>query len=311
MNKFSIASFTNVGYWLHSRKFNAVEEDLTGTTALVTGATGGIGLEVARTLSALGARVVAVGRDGEKLKALDEVMATPFRPVEADLSLMEEVRHLADEMIASEEIDVVVNNVGVLLPEYTQTDEGLEKSFATNVAGHFVLTNTLLPVMAAAGSGRIVNVSSGGMYSVRIKPAGLQADPARYSGSGAYAQAKRAQVILTEMWAEAVADQGVTVNSMHPGWVATSGVAYSLPTFNKVMKPLLRDVTQGADTIVWLAASDDVQGATGQFWFDRASVPTHLSDSTQETTAERAQLWDVLVDVTGSDLVLDQSDTDR
>lgn len=311
MNKFSIASFTNVGYWFHSRKFGPVEEDLTGTTVMVTGATGGIGLEVASTLSALGARVIAVGRDRDKLEALDEMMATEYRPVEADLSLMEEVRHLADDMVASEEIDVLVNNVGVLLPEYAQTDEGFEKSFATNLAGHFVLTNAILPVMAAAGSGRVVNVSSGGMYSVRIKPTQLQAEPDRYSGSAAYAQAKRAQVILTEMWAEAVADKGVIVNSMHPGWVATSGVAYSLPTFNKVMKPLLRDVTQGADTIVWLAASHDVQGATGQFWFDRASVPTHLSDSTQETSAERVQLWDVLVDVTGSDLALDQPTTDR
>jgi dehydrogenase/reductase SDR family member 12 len=311
MNKFSIASFTNVGYWLHSRKFGPVGEDLTGKTALVTGATGGIGLEVARILSELGARVIAVGRDPDKLQALDGVLAAGYRPVEADLSLMEEVRRLAGEVVDSEEIDIIVNNVGVLLPEYTQTDEGLEKSFATNVAGHFVLTNAILPVMAAAGSGRVVNVSSGGMYSVRIKPAELQADPDAYSGSGAYAQAKRAQVILTEMWAEAVADKGVTVNAMHPGWVATSGVAYSLPTFNKVMKPLLRDATQGADTIVWLAASRDVQGATGQFWFDRASVPTHLSDSTQETSAERAQLWDVLVDVTGSDLELGQPATDR
>lgn len=311
MNKISIASFTNVGYWLHSSKFGPVEEDLTGTTVLVTGATGGIGLEVASTLSALGARVIAVGRDRDKLKGLDEVMATEYRAAEADLSLLEEVRHLADDMVASEEIDVIVNNVGVLLPEYTQTDEGLEKSFATNLAGHFVLTNAILPVMAAAGSGRVVNVSSGGMYSARIKPTQLQAEPDRYNGSAAYAQAKRAQVILTEMWAEAVADKGVTVNSMHPGWVATSGVAYSLPTFNKVMKPFLRDVTQGADTIVWLAASDDVQGATGQFWFDRASVPTHISDSTRETSAERAQLWDVLVEVTGSDLVLDQPATDR
>ncbi|CAN5788400.1 SDR family oxidoreductase [soil metagenome] len=311
MNKFSIASFTNVGYWFHSREFGRVDEDLADTTVLVTGATGGIGLEVARTLSALGARVIAVGRDGDKLQALDDVMAAEYRPVEADLSLMEEVRHLAEDMVSSEEVDVVVNNVGVLLPEYTQTDEGLEKSFATNVAGHFVLTNAILPVMSAAGSGRVINVSSGGMYSARIKPAKLQADPDAYSGSGAYAQAKRAQVILTEMWAEQVADKGVTVNSMHPGWVATSGVAYSLPTFNKVMKPLLRDAAQGADTIVWLAASRDVQGATGQFWFDRASVPTHLSDSTQETSAERAQLWDVLVDVTGSDLALDQPATDR
>lgn len=311
MNKFSIAAFTNVGYWLHSRKFGPVDEDLSGATALVTGATGGIGLEVARILSELGARVIAVGRDPEKLKALDGVLANGYRPVEADLSLMEEVRRLAEEMVNSEEIDIIVNNVGVLLPEFTQTEEGLEKSFATNVAGHFVLTNAILPAMAAAGSGRVVNVSSGGMYSVRIKPAALQADPDKYSGSGAYAQAKRAQVILTEMWAEAVADKGVTVNAMHPGWVATSGVANSLPTFNKVMKPLLRDTTQGADTIVWLAASHDVQGATGQFWFDRASVPTHLSDSTQETSAERAQLWDVLVEVTGSDLELDQPATDR
>lgn len=311
MNKLSIVSFTNVGHWIHSRKFETIDEDLTGKTALVTGATGGIGLEVARSLSGLGARVIAVGRSSDKLAALDDVLPGEHRPIEADLSLLGEVRVFANDMVGSETVDILVNNVGVLLPDYTLTDEGLEKSFATNLAGHFVLTNTLLPPMVDRGVGRVINVSSGGMYSARIQPSRLQADPDRYSGAGAYAQAKRGQVILTDMWAEAVAGTGVTVNAMHPGWVGTEGVAYSLPTFNKVMKPFLRDVGQGADTIVWLAASEEAGGSTGQFWFDRESVPTHMSESTEETDAERIQMWEALVDLTGSDLELDHPTAER
>ena len=305
MNKLSIATFTNVGFWLHSRSFAPIEADLTGTTAVVTGSTGGIGLEVARQLSSLGARVVVVGRDPAKLASVRDQLPGEIRTLEADLSLMEEVRKLGEQLIASEEVDILINNVGVLLPDYSTTEEGLETSFATNVAGHFLLTNLLAPSMVERGEGRIVNVSSGGMYSARIRPHRLEQGESAYNGTNAYAQAKRAQVILTEMWADRLRGTGVAVNSMHPGWVETAGVAFSLPTFNKVMKPLLRDVGQGADTIVWLAASPEASDLTGGFFFDRERVDTHLSDSTRESTSDREWLWGHLADVTESDLAIE------
>ena len=302
MNKLSIAGFTNLGYLLHSRDFDPITADLTGQTVVVTGATGGIGLETASTLSALNARVIAIGRSQDKLDSLGSHLREPYRAMRADLSLMSEVRRIAEDLNGSESVDVLVNNVGVLLPEYEETDEGLEKSFATDVAGHFLLTNLLLPGMVSVGSGRIVNISSGGMYSARANPKKLPMSEDRYNGTEAYAQAKRAQVILTEMWNGKLEGTGVSVNAMHPGWVETAGVAFSLPTFNKVMKPFLRSVAQGADTIVWLAAGQTDQ--SGKFWFDRRPVETHLSSSTKASAETRQVIWKKLAEVTQSDLTL-------
>jgi dehydrogenase/reductase SDR family member 12 len=301
MNKLSIASFTNLGYLLHERRFDGYDPQVEGKTVVVTGATSGIGREVAVTLSEMGARVIGVGRDPEKLDSLSSALSDPHLVLEADLSLMRDVRKVASE-VQSEDVDILLNNVGVLLPDYHQTDEGLEKSFATNVAGHFLLTNELLPAMARGGSGRVIEMSSGGMYTAKIQPKRLDAKEKTYKGTFAYAQAKRAQVILTEMWDQKFGDRGVTFNSMHPGWVETAGVSYSLPTFDKLMKPLLRDVSQGADTMVWLAAAETGGRESGKFWFDRKSVPTHLSDKTVETEEDRVDLWAKMVQATGSDL---------
>jgi NAD(P)-dependent dehydrogenase (short-subunit alcohol dehydrogenase family) len=138
------------------------------------------------------------------------------------------------------------------------------------------------------------------MYGVKINPRRLQASKETYNGTQAYAQAKRAQVILTEMWSDALSGSGVTVNSMHPGWVNTPGVSTSLPTFNKVMKPLLRNVAQGADTIIWLAASEAGGSESGRFWFDRKSVSTHISPSTKESPELRTRMWETLAEATGS-----------
>lgn len=140
------------------------------------------------------------------------------------------------------------------------------------------------------------------MYSEKIVPADMNFEAGEYSGTAAYARTKRGQVILTEMWADKLAESGVSVHSMHPGWARTAGVRRSLPTFNTLMKPLLRTPTQGADTIVWLASADQPALTTGRFWFDRSPVPTHLTDSTKESNEDREDLWAALVEITGSDL---------
>lgn len=171
-----------------------------------------------------------------------------------------------------------------------------------DLAGHFLLTNLLIPKLVASAPSRVINVTSGGMYSERIRPDDLQYEHDTYTGTAAYARAKRGQVILTEMWAARMAGTGVIFHAMHPGWARTGGVANSLPTFNLVMGSLLRTAEQGADTIVWLAASPEPAGTTGRFWFDRREAPTHMLDSTKETQADRDALWSGLVEMTGADL---------
>lgn len=302
MNKLSIATFTNLGYWWHSRGFDDIDADLTGKTAVVTGGTGGLGLETARSLAQLNARVIVVGRNQEKLDRAAESIGPQAIPMRADLSLMGEIRGLADQMLTEQRtIDVLVNNVGVLNPERLETDERLELTFAVNLAGQFLLTNLLLSRMIDSAPARIINVTSGGMYSQKIRPDDLQYRTGDYSGSTAYARTKRAQVIVTEEWARRINPAQVVVHSMHPGWSATAGVESSLPLFYKVMRPLLRTTRQGADTIVWLAADPKPAGFSGAFWFDREQVPTHLMESTRETQAERDDLWNRLVDITDSE----------
>lgn len=303
MSKLSIAGFTNLGYRLHSRAFRPIDADMSGQTAVVTGATGGLGRETASSLTAMGARVIVIGRDPEKLKQVENELRGDVVAMEADLSLMSDIRRLVIRLHETESrLDLLVNNVGVLLPDRAITTEGIETTLATNLAGHFLLTNLLIPCLIRSSPARVINVSSGGMYSERARPEDLQYERGEYHGATAYARTKRGQVILTEMWAERLAGSGVVVHAMHPGWAGTAGLEQSLPTFNRLMKPLLRTTEQGADTIVWLAAAKEPAESTGRFWFDRRVAPTHLTESTREAPGDREALWSALVELTGSHL---------
>lgn len=303
MNFLSVVGFTNLGYLVHSRRFDPPKSNMGGKVVVVTGATAGLGLETVRSLAALDARVYMVGRNQSKLDALTGSVDGDVVGVRADLSLLRDVRDLAEGLLGSESrIDVLINNVGVLYRRRTVTAENIEASLATNLAGHFLLTNLLIPRLVESAPARIINVTSGGMYSERIQPADLQFEKQPYSGATAYARTKRGQIILTEMWADRLRSLGVDVNATHPGWARTAGVADSLPVFNRVMQPLLRTPQQGADTMVWLASEEDLAGSSGGLWFDRVTVPTHLVEKTRESAQDRSELWDRLVDLTDSDV---------
>jgi dehydrogenase/reductase SDR family protein 12 len=289
----SLIGYTALGYrW---RPHPPIDADLRGRVALVTGATSGLGRATATALARFGATTLIVGRNPAKTAAVasqirDETGNPAVREEVADLSLMSQVRALAERLEAP--IHLLVNNAGVLLPMREETEEGLERTFATNLLGHFLLTNLLGDKLEPPA--RIINVSSGGMYTQRIRPDDLQMKKTRYDGTVAYARTKRGQVILTELWAERFRDRGIVVHSMHPGWAATPGVSESLPRFYKVTRPLLRTAEQGADTIVWLCASEEAGQTTGLFWHDRRPRPTHRLEATRETPKEREALWNAL-----------------
>ena len=131
--------------------------------------------------------------------------------------------------------------------------DGTEATIASQVVGPTLLTSLLLERLGGSAPGRVITVSSGGMYTAGLTVRRLQMDASDYHGSKQYALAKRAQVTLNEMWAERVDPGSVVFHSMHPGWADTPGVQESLPTFRRIVGPLLRDADQGADTMVWLA----------------------------------------------------------
>ena len=292
--------FTRLGYRWRKRSWGPLAVSLNGQTAVVTGATSGLGRAAAERLAELGARVIIVGRNpGKAEQARQEIVAATGNAsviVEiADLSLMEEVSALARRLLRNEErIHILVNNAGVLPAERILTAEGLETTFATDLLSPFLLTNLLIPRLKDSAPARIVNVSSGGMYTSGIDVDDLQNAKGDFDGSIAYARAKRGLVILTEQWADRLQDAGVTVNAMHPGWADTPGVQDSLPGFYKATKSWLRTPAQGADTIVWLAAAPEAGKVSGKFWLDRQPHITTVLPGTKVTEDQRQRLWEAL-----------------
>lgn len=301
-----IPGFTRIGYAVRSRSFQPLPS-MDGKTVAISGATSGIGLAAARRFAELGANLVLLVRNPEKAAAVREELealgAGSVSSAIGDLSLMADVRAVAEQVLESQpELHVLVNNAGVLFNSRNVTDEGFEQTLAVNLLGHFLLTNMLIPRLCATGTdedpARIVNVSSGGMYTQRIRVRDLEwtRNP-EWNGSLAYARTKRGQVILTEMWAEMLGSR-VAVNAMHPGWANTPGLG-ALPLFAKVVGPIMRDAEAGADTIVWLAADADAGTHSGEFWHDRRIRPVHRSEKTKEAPEDRQILWDKLSEMSG------------
>ena len=273
-----------------------VEADFSGKRWLVTGASGGIGREIALQAAGRGARVVAAARSAPKLLKVVEAGVNPgtVEPLVADLALMSQVRTAVDELAANDRsFDVLINNVGVLLNVFSMTDEGFETSFATNLLNHYLLTELLIERGLLESGGQVINMSSGGMYSTGLVPDLLNVtNPRRYDGVTAYARHKRAQVELTHHWNESYGPE-LVFQVMHPGWVDTEGVKASLPGFRRLFRRILRTPAQGADTAIWLAASRPHPPAEG-IWLDRELQPEHVGRHTRSEPALRQQLVDRL-----------------
>ncbi|NNK92520.1 MAG: SDR family NAD(P)-dependent oxidoreductase [Acidimicrobiia bacterium] len=298
-----VLGFSRLGYGLRSRGFEPLPS-MAGKTVVITGPTAGLGKAAAEHMAALDADLVLVARNPDKTAAvaaeLDGMGAGSIRSEIADLSLMAEVRALGERLADEDRIDVLVNNAGSLFTERGVTSEGLEQTFALNLLGHFLLTNLLVPALVSSAPSRVINVTSGGMYTQRIRVRDLQWErQTEWNGSAAYARTKRGQVILTEMWAEALGHLGVTFHSMHPGWADTPGVQKSLPAFRLLTRPILRTPAQGADTIVWLAAAKEALESNGLFWHDRVPRPTHRSRKTSAKPGDREELWTRLSELSG------------
>jgi NAD(P)-dependent dehydrogenase (short-subunit alcohol dehydrogenase family) len=161
--------------------------------------------------------------------------------------------------------------------------------------GPFLLTSLLWPRLARADSSRVIHVSSGGMYTRRLNLEALGDTSGSYDGVTTYAHTKRAQVVMSEQLARRLRPKGISVHCMHPGWADTPGVQSSIPRFWRMTRRILRTPAQGADTIIWLAATDLSLEQSGRFWFDRQPRSTHLLLGTTETENQREQLWKSLM----------------
>ena len=292
-----LLSFDRLGFQRHSVGFDPadLEVDLYGRRCLVTGASSGIGYEVALALSDLGAEVILLCReadDGHDAAASIRGATGNGRVAVVYIDLVDPVSiDVAVRELAKDPVDVLIHCADVLPENRVETESGLELAFATHLAGPHRLTRGLASALEASDDARVIWVSSSGMLTRRLNVDDPGWDERDYDGLVAYAETKRAQVVVAELWAETFDGTSVHVNSMHPGWVDTSVMRNAIPLLHKITKPVLRTPAEGADTIVWLAASPIVEGRSGRFFFDRQAVRTHWLPTTRETNEERDELW--------------------
>ena len=297
VDPFIVSSFDRTGFRIHSLTFDPTDLDveLGDRRCLVTGANSGIGFETALALADLGAEVVLLCRNAERGEAAVETIRertgnTRVSLECVDMSERASIREAAARL-AEKPVDVLVHNAGVLPDTREESSDGLELTWATHVVGPFLLTRLLRSRLEESPDGRVIWVSSGGMYTRQLQVDDPNWRARDYDGVLAYAETKRAQVVLARLWAQELEGTDVVVNAMHPGWAETPAVKSSLPRFYRITRNILRTPAEGADTVVWLAAAKRARETSGRFFFDREERRPYLIPFTRESEEARRALW--------------------
>ncbi|MGE0129633.1 MAG: SDR family oxidoreductase [Blastocatellales bacterium] len=265
---------------------------------LVTGANSGIGKVTAKALAAGGATVIMVCRNREKGEAARAEIVNETRNENVDLMIadfseLNQIRRLAAEVKSKyPRLSALVNNAGAYNSGRTLTADGYETTFAVNHLGYFMLTVELLGLLKSSAPARVVNVASEAHRGSRINFDDLNLENG-YSGWRAYGQSKLANIIFTYELARRLEGTGVTANCMHPGTVRTNIFSNVKGALGLVVRPLtmfMRTPEKGADTIIWLASSPEVEGVTGKYFVDRKEKESNPQSHEREVAA---RLWEI------------------
>lgn len=232
-------------------------------TVLITGATDGLGKRVAGELADRGATVLVHGRDARRAEATVREISEntgndDVRYYLADLSSLDQVRSLAEEVkTGHDQLNVLMNNAGVILPERREGEEGIELTFAVNYLSHFLLTRLLLPLLRDSAPSRIVNVASAGQSPIDFDDVMLERN---YEPMRAYGQSKLSMIMDSFELAGELEDTGVSANALHPATLMDTKMVRE--TFGSAMS----SVEEGVEATVYLATSPEVEGVTGRYF---------------------------------------------
>ncbi|HUN45892.1 MAG TPA: SDR family oxidoreductase [Stellaceae bacterium] len=274
-----------------------------GKVCVITGATSGIGLAAATALAERGAELALVGRDPARGDAVLKQLRSQNPDLRAaihyaDLSRMDEVRRLGQELLAAyPRIDILINNAGALFPRREVTVDGLERTFALNHMAYFLLTNLLRERLIASSPARIVNVASRAHEDAVLDFADLNIE-LDYTGWTAYRRSKLANILFTRELARRLRGTGVTANSLHPGFVASrfgdncEGVYRMGMGLAKRLFAIRPE--SAAETIVYLASAGELEGESGGYF--ARSAPAQLSSAAQDEAAAR-RLWELSAEI--------------
>ena len=269
---------------------------ITGKRVLITGPTSGIGRQIAIELGELGVHLVLACRDEAKGREVARAIvatgnAGSVDVMQVDVSSRQSVQSFVAELVAHHPpIDVLVNNAGTVQGERRESADGIELTFATNVLGYHRVTSGVLDHFNTRDMPRIVVVASA--FAGDLDLADLEFRRRPYDGLLAYRQSKACDRLWSWALARRLQPRGITVNAMTPGWVPDTELSRNLlPEVRQARARPGRTAAQGADTAVWLAASQDVAGVTGRFYADRRELPCEFRDHGAEET-----LWRICED---------------
>lgn len=274
--------------------------NIKGKTALITGGTSGIGLETARGLAREGCNVILTSRSGTKAQEVAESLSDSsanLRGLELDLASPDSVRKfVSDDLANLEKLDVLVNNAGMIAGKRSETPEGFEYTFAANYLGPFLLTRLVTPKLEAAGTYRIINLSSelyrNAKKSFDFSDLSLKKG---YSSSKAYANSKLATMLFTQELQGRLTGSGSRAFAVHPGVIRTNfgsgpNSSKSMALMMKLMGPLLKSAESGAMTSLLLATAGEER--FNDVWYWSEGEPKSPDQIATDTSASR-RLWDV------------------